>query len=261
MDKVLPYHASAAVPMIMRWPGKIKKGKVIHSIYSTVDFAPTLLGMLQINYDHMDFDGIDASDIVLNDSTKISNSSQVRYIDGPNGRYAAALNERYKLVLNRGGTPWLFDMKEDPDEIYNYYQMNETAAISNELKDDLVSVMEEHNFGMLFRGDPIYLDKPICEESRNSFNVGVSGIETCEDLENSQDFSSCDSTGLFDVCPVSCRKCVKDSTGTIIFSNDKITCDNQVKDASEMFCQEEWIYKFCLDTCSTNTAANTTRFL
>ena len=252
IDKVLPYKTSASVPMIVRWPEKIKAGKDIHSAYSSVDVAPTILSLVGINHEKFQFEGIDASADLLDDSPENSAPSQIRFIDGPTGRYAAAVTERYKLVLNRRGTPWLFDMKEDPDEIYNFYKKNkEIEIISTKLTEALRSAMEEYDFGMLKRDDPIYLDRPACEETRDAFDDVVAlglPIHTCEDVEETQSIF-CDSSEVNEFCPVTCNTCVEDSSGQMTFLYNDITC-KEVKEEPETLCTNEWINKFCLETCS-----------
>jgi len=255
IDKVLPYKTSASVPMIVRWPEKIKAGKDIHSAYSSVDVAPTILSLVGINHEKFQFEGIDASADLLDDSPENSAPSQIRFIDGPTGRYAAAVTERYKLVLNRRGTPWLFDMKEDPDEIYNFYKKNkEIEIISTKLTEALRSAMEEYDFGMLKRDDPIYLDRPACEETRDAFDDVVAlglPIHTCEDVEETQSIF-CDSSEVNEFCPVTCNTCVEDSSGQMTFLYNDITC-KEVKEEPETLCTNEWINKFCLETCSNYT--------
>ena len=102
-DKGVPYKTSAGVPMIFRWPGKINR-KVIKTAYSSVDFAPTLLNLLGINTDSMGFPGLDFSGDLINDNVG-DDDEQLRFIDDSGGRWAAAVNKRYKLVLSKSYSP------------------------------------------------------------------------------------------------------------------------------------------------------------
>ena len=40
------YEGSVRVPFLIAYPGKIKPGTVVHDALATVDFKPTLLGLL-----------------------------------------------------------------------------------------------------------------------------------------------------------------------------------------------------------------------
>ena len=47
-NKGMPYEGSAKIPFVIRWPGKIAPGKVVNTAYTTVDFGPTILGIMGI---------------------------------------------------------------------------------------------------------------------------------------------------------------------------------------------------------------------
>lgn len=45
-NKGNPYEASAKIPFVLRFPNKVKVGKVIHKAYTTTDFASTILDLM-----------------------------------------------------------------------------------------------------------------------------------------------------------------------------------------------------------------------
>ena len=116
-NKGKPYQSSAGVPFIIRFPGQIKKSKVIETSYTSPDFAPTILSLMGIDHSDITFQGIDGSDEILND-TEWTVKETVRFMS--NTGWIAAVERHYKLVLAKYDVPWLFDLKEDPNEMINY---------------------------------------------------------------------------------------------------------------------------------------------
>jgi len=116
----MPYEASAKVPFLIRYPQQIKAGKIITDCYTTCDFPPTILGLLnqqQIPNVH----GINAAETFLNEEQKTSSDRIVYITDSPFSEWTAATDGRYKLVLSCKDTPRLFDLERDSDELVNYY--------------------------------------------------------------------------------------------------------------------------------------------
>lgn len=250
--KVLPYKTSAGIPFILRWPDKIKP-KVVSSVFSSVDFVPTILNLVGAkSTEELDLPGIDASPDLLDAELWKSNSLQTRFIDGPNGRYAAALTERFKLVLNKKGTPWLFDLEKDPDELLNFYKSTEFyTEVSTRMQDDLVDAMAKHDFGLMKNKNPVYLDRPACEETLN--NLGRSlPVDTCRDLaeDEAEAENYCAKESFQTTCPVTCNSCVEDSVGRMLLKNREITCDKQVRKKPNYYCKMKYVQLFCADTCS-----------
>ena len=54
----------------------------------------------------------------------------------------AAVNDRYKLVLDKNENPWPFDLKEDPDELVNFYLNPKYKNIAESLKKELIKQMK-----------------------------------------------------------------------------------------------------------------------
>ena len=61
MNKGVPYKASSQVPFLIKWPGKIRRGKVVETAYSSVDFVPTILGLMGVTTKRIGSPGIDGS--------------------------------------------------------------------------------------------------------------------------------------------------------------------------------------------------------
>ncbi len=143
MDKGNPYEAAAKIPFVIRYPEKIKAGKINHTTYTTCDFAPTILGLMganQIEGVH----GINDGDTYLSDELIIESDRIVYLTDCPFNTWTAAIDGRYKLVLSCRDTPWLFDLKEDPNEMINKYSDPQYKDIAKKLQAELLRQMEQY---------------------------------------------------------------------------------------------------------------------
>lgn len=155
-DKDYPYETSAKVPFIIRYPGKILEGKVINKTCVNVDFAPTLLGMLnlpQIEGVH----GINDAKMFLNKKKVVDNDDRIIYItDSPFNTWTAAVDGEYKLVLSCMDIPWLFDLSKNPEETINFYSDPNYKEIAERLQASLVQQMKD------FKDPALYLERPYC---------------------------------------------------------------------------------------------------
>jgi arylsulfatase A-like enzyme len=123
-NKGIPLEASAKVPFVIRYPRAIEAGLRIEEVLNTVDFLPTILGMMDVKTAGRE-EGRDCSalftagkapagweDVTFMRSTGAPGSKRVGWI--------AAVTPRYKLILSSEDEPWLLDLDEDPDELQNF---------------------------------------------------------------------------------------------------------------------------------------------
>ncbi len=134
-NKGVPYEASARIPFVIRYPNKIKSGKVINTAYTNVDFVPTILSLMGVETDAK-FHGLDTSNDFLNDKKEI-NSDRITYFAKSGGWWVSAVNDRYKLVIDKKEKPYLFDLEKDPDELINYYYDKNYKDIAKKMQDEL----------------------------------------------------------------------------------------------------------------------------
>jgi len=144
LNKGNPYEMSARVPFVIRYPKKIKAEKTIEKAYTMVDFAPTVLGLMDVDHSQYKFHGIDASKD-FESKKKLIVDDRTVYITNANKRWVAAVNNRYKLVLSPKDKPWLFDLKEDPDELTNFYNDPAYKKIGEALMTELYKQMAAYN--------------------------------------------------------------------------------------------------------------------
>ncbi|MFR9503887.1 MAG: sulfatase-like hydrolase/transferase [Rikenellaceae bacterium] len=142
MDKGNPYQAACKIPFIVRYPNKIKAGKVIDKSYTTNDFAPTILGMMGSRQIDGDQHGINDAELFFNDAMYVESERIVYLTDSPFNVWTAAIDGCYKLVLSCRDTPWLFDLMRDPSETINYYDDPGYMEIVKKMQGELLRQME-----------------------------------------------------------------------------------------------------------------------
>ena len=140
LNKGLPYEMSARVAFLLRYPDGVSSGKSIQKAFTMADFTPTILGLMGVDHSANSFHGIDASKDFS--SNKTISDDRVVYLTNAGGRWVAAVNNRYKLVLSPQDKPWLFDLEKDPNELINCYNKSEYKEIAKELMDELYAQMK-----------------------------------------------------------------------------------------------------------------------
>ncbi len=142
MNKGNPYEASLNIPFLIRYPEKVRAGKVLTKAYVNCDFTPTILSMMEVKH-NATFDGTDTS---ADFATKRKPKDQHRIVNMGSsfGEWYAACDDRYKLVISKSDTPWLFDKEKDPFETINMYNKKGYEEISARLMKQLEIDMERY---------------------------------------------------------------------------------------------------------------------
>ncbi len=115
------------------------------------DFTPTILGLMNIYHSVHSFHGVDFSNEFANRKMKI-NDDRIVYITNALGKWVAAVNTRYKLVLSPSDKPWLFDLEKDPDEMINFYNDPDYKEIAEKFTKELYKQMKMYNEPLLKKG-------------------------------------------------------------------------------------------------------------
>ena len=151
MNKGLPYKTSVGIPFVLRYPAKVPAGKVIHTAYTTVDFFPTLMGLMGIKKGLPAFHGLDASRDFTSSEKELSDD-RIVYVRHSAGAWVAAFDQRYKLVLSSADKPWLFDLETDPDELRNFFGRDGYQDVTKRLKKELLAQMKKFKEPALAEG-------------------------------------------------------------------------------------------------------------
>ena len=144
LNKGLPYETSAGIPFLLRYPDKVKPGKVIHTAHTTVDFTPTILSLMGFEKQIPPCHGKNASADLLSPK-KTVDEDRIVYLRQSGGRWVAAVDHRYKLVLSAADKPWLYDLKKDPNELTNVSEDPLYRETLIRMKSQLVKLMKNHN--------------------------------------------------------------------------------------------------------------------
>ncbi len=129
-NKGIPLEASARISFLLRAPGRVAPGTVVHQALGTVDFKPTILGLLGVPNPSGD-EGRDASKLFTapatakdwNDITFIrigggpKRTTPGEEVEGPG--WLGAFTRQYKFVVAPSAEPSLFDLEQDPNELNN----------------------------------------------------------------------------------------------------------------------------------------------
>ena len=109
------------VPAIMRWPARIRPGRVVSELVSSLDLFPTLVTLTGAKLPPRPMDGQDVSRLVTGEVDRIGgrgiDGGRELVFSGPNG--AAGIRSGRWKYLRPGiwsGTTTLFDIEADPVE-------------------------------------------------------------------------------------------------------------------------------------------------
>lgn len=103
---------------------------------ATVDFKPTLLGLLGLPRDPQD-KGRDASTLFLNGKAP-ADWKNVTFSRNANGNWLMAVSSRYKFIVYPDTDPCLFDLGQDPFEMRNLFSTPASRPIVRELAQALL---------------------------------------------------------------------------------------------------------------------------
>lgn len=108
------YEAGIRVPLIMRWPNRIKRGQVNHTPITTVDFAPTFAEAARVAVERGDFDGESLLDLVTRGGAL---QREAIYFHYPH--YAWHRNNNMGSVIRQGQYKLIHKFENNAYELYN----------------------------------------------------------------------------------------------------------------------------------------------
>ncbi len=127
------YDRAYRVPLIIKWPGVTKGGRVITELVSNIDTYPSVLGMLGIARPAgASREGRDLSPLLRGEPRSWSDAVFAQYTPDQVGNIEflrMIRTDRWKLVrayLNASNNQ-LFDLEKDPEELRNLYYRQLTA--------------------------------------------------------------------------------------------------------------------------------------
>lgn len=142
-DKRFMYEESLRMPLLVRWPNRIKPGSVNEDMVLNLDFAETFLDVAGVDVP-ADMQGESIKPILLGKTPKNwRNSMYFHYYEypGPHSvkRHYGIRTQRHKLIhFYYDIDCWeLYDLKKDPHELNNVYSNPAYAKVLKKLTKEL----------------------------------------------------------------------------------------------------------------------------
>ena len=151
-DKRFMYDQSMQIPLLMRWPGKIKASSTNATLVQNIDFAPSFLDAAGVKIPGF-MQGLSLKPLMLQTKTTLPrNELYYRfyeyYADHTVLPHLGIRTNNYKLIYFYTVDEWeLYDLKKDPDEIKNVYSKNEYQLIASRLKKQLEKIKRKYADG------------------------------------------------------------------------------------------------------------------
>jgi uncharacterized sulfatase len=149
-NKGVPYEGSAKIAFVMRWPEKIKAGTIINESLGCTDFLPTVLKLMEVPTAGKE-EGRDASALFTTGKAP-ADWKDITFFRGtgePDKGWSAAVSDRYKIIYSPVDDPWLFDLKEDPDEMVNQFHNPEYREIIRDMAKEMIAYGQKYNDGRI----------------------------------------------------------------------------------------------------------------
>ncbi len=146
-DKRFMYEESLRMPLLVKWPGVTKPGSVNDNLVSNVDFAETFLDIAGAEVPK-DMQGQSLVPLLKGHTPDDWRKSfYYHYYEFPGAhsvrRHYGVRTDRYKLInFYNEGEFELYDLKQDPKEMRNIIDAENSAEIVKELKTELARLRE-----------------------------------------------------------------------------------------------------------------------
>ncbi len=139
-DKRIMYEEALRIPLLARWPGKIKAGSTSDDIVLNLDFAQTIIDVAGANT-NPGMQGRSFLPILTgNTPSDWRQSMYYRYYYShfETEPHWGVRTHQYKLIYFNRIDQWeLFDLTKDPHEMNNVYNDPEYSSVVDELKQEL----------------------------------------------------------------------------------------------------------------------------
>lgn len=142
-DKRFMYEESLGIPLVMRYPDKIKAGEINRNLVLNLDIAPTVLDAAGVQVPG-NLQGQSLLSLTSDSAPGWRTSLYYHYYEFPYGahkvkKHFGIRTDRYKLIhFYNDIDEWeLFDLKKDPYELNNLYPSAQSKNLSDSLKEAL----------------------------------------------------------------------------------------------------------------------------
>ena len=168
------YDETTRIPFIVKWKGRIPKGKVCEHPVSHINIAPTILEVAGLDVPPF-LEGRSILSTFFDPEVKPNDYIFMEFTryevnhDGWGGfqPIRCVFDGRYKLVINLHYMDELYDLKKDPQEMINLIDSPEHVEVRDHLHDKILEWMDETRD--VFRG-PIWERRPWRKKRRMGWN-------------------------------------------------------------------------------------------
>ena len=152
-DKRFMYEESFRMPLMVRWPGRIKAGSKCRALTSNLDFGETFLDIAGVDIP-ADMQGVSLTPLFGNPAAKDwRDSLYYHYYEFYGDRRAAHMvrrhygvrTDRYKLIHFYNLGEWeLYNLEKDPREMKSVYDGPEYAGVVKKLTGEVKRLQEQY---------------------------------------------------------------------------------------------------------------------
>jgi arylsulfatase A-like enzyme len=133
--KQYPHDYSSHIPLMIRWPGKIKAGSTTGLLISALDMMPTILGLMQLDVPK-ECHGKNLGNAILSHDENTVEYIPIWLYEGKG--YRGVITREYTFCFQKGATDGslhsvLFDRKKDPYQLINLFSDPATSEVKKKL--------------------------------------------------------------------------------------------------------------------------------
>ncbi len=139
-----PEEESLHIPLIVRWPNKIRSGAKVDTLTTSIDLMPTLTAMAGLHVPSRCEGRNHASDLLAGRDAQIESVYTQGRTTSAEGQWRALVTPTHKLaVYGNSQNTKLFDLEKDPCELVNLAGKREHAALEKSLHSRLLKRAKE----------------------------------------------------------------------------------------------------------------------
>jgi arylsulfatase A-like enzyme len=149
-DKRFMYEQSLRVPLIVRYPAKVKAGSVSKAMTVNVDYAPTFLEYAGVKVP-ADIQGKSLKPVLEEQTTPADwrTSIYYHYYEFPQPHHVhphlGVRTDQYKLMFFTDLNEWeMYDLKKDPNELKNVYLEPEYSEVREKMTAELAKARKQY---------------------------------------------------------------------------------------------------------------------
>ncbi|MCG8539458.1 MAG: sulfatase-like hydrolase/transferase [Clostridia bacterium] len=130
------------VPLIMRYPRKIKRNLRISNLVESVDIVPTIIDYCGIQQPNS-FQGMSLRPLIEGRTDKHKDEVIVDMFNPRGYRGTTIRTDKYKYYLDTDGNEFLFDLENDSNEFYNLAQKEKYKEIVSDMRKSMIIRLQQ----------------------------------------------------------------------------------------------------------------------